>query len=647
MSTFGSSDDETTDQLGALGQTVAAEPGHRPKLTSFDDDESTEVINNAEIGGFFGGRFRIDARLGSGAMGRVLTALDTESGRLVALKVLHRERSRDKNVLRRFAREAASLRAINHRAIVGIVASGRAPDGTPWLAMEHLTGITLKQRIAKHRMEPSEWWPVLKMLAEAVGEAHARGVVHRDLKPENIFLPEGGDPPCKILDFGLSTLNREGADKVTATGQLLGTPRYMAPELLASIGKPDHRVDVFALAVVTFEALTGRSLYSADDLGSLFGQILEARTHSLRQFRPDLSMELESVIKQGHARSMGDRFQTAGAFATAFARAAGIGDAIAPPPALAALFDDVNDGDGNAPLVDPFGAPARATGNNPAHPLPPLAADVPPLVPPRPTSSRPGRSRVGTHLGVGPDGSTGAHVAAALPSIPPAAVPRPFTPAEPPSRAAVGGAVVVGASPGYDAQPQGFAAPAPQAPGHEAPPGFGAPAPGYAVPPQGFGAPPPQQGFGAPPQQGFGAPPQQQGFGGPTPGQVAAWGAPPPAGPSGTGSQPTHDPRNVPTMFATGDASSMLAAQPSLGAAAQPGSARGFTPPVAPRFSMPSGAITGNAAVAPAAAPAAAPAPARSNALGCFLFAVAAVVVVAVAVAGALALRYYLARGGF
>ena len=579
MATFGPpSDDEsnqTGDQMGGQ-KTFAAEPG------AFDDDESTEVVNSAEIGGFFGGRFRIDARLGVGAMGRVLTALDTETGQLVALKVLHRERSRDKNVLRRFAREAASLRAINHPAIVGIVASGRAPDGTPWLAMEHLTGQTLKARIAKTKMQPAEFWPILKTLAEAIGEAHARGVVHRDLKPENIFVPEGNVPPCKILDFGLSTLNREGADKVTATGQLLGTPRYMAPELLASIGKPDHRVDVFALAVITFEALTGRSLYSADDLGSLFGQILEARTHSLRQFRPDLSEGLEAVIRQGHARSMSDRFPTAAAYATAFAQAAGIAESLPMPqaPALSSLFDDVGDSDGNAPLIDPFGAPARATGQTPAMPLPPLAADVPPFLPvvpvgPPATSahgSRPGRTATGTQYGVAPAG---------LP-LPGPALPGPAFP--------------------------GMARPLPS----QSPMGFGAPAP---------------ERMGA----SVGGPGMDPRI--PTP------------------AQPSLRPPMATVMTPEMPLSPQPAPPPSFGAAAQAGSARGFTAPSDPRFTAPPNAPPTAAptfAAAPSAAPSAAPGLfADRRVLGCLLFAVAALVVVTIAVVGAVGLRWYVARGGF
>jgi len=574
MPTFGPpDDDETTDQVGASAQ---PQPGHgsqsHPPMCGFDDDESTEIVNNAEIGGFFGGRFRIDARLGSGAMGKVLTALDTETGRLVALKVLHRERSRDKNVLRRFAREAASLRAINHRAIVGIVASGRAPDGTPWLAMEHLVGQTLKARIAKQKLQPAEFWPILKTLAEAVGEAHARGVVHRDLKPENIFVPQGDDPPCKILDFGLATLNREGADKVTATGQLLGTPRYMAPELLASIGKPDHRVDVFALAVISFEALTGRSLYSADDLGSLFGQILEARTHSLREFRPDLPEALERVLKQGHARSMSDRFATAGEFAQAFAQAAGIGDSISARPALAGLFDEVAEPDGNAPLVDPFGAPARATGPQPA--LPPLAADVAPLIafPQKKPSNFPARTRMGV-----------------------------------------------------------------------APAGF--PMPGMAI--------------HAPPNRHSG---QQVNPWEPTPAQAlsrgpiaaaivevrTAQGAPVES--SASNQATLYNPQGYDPHGLAPPAPMPPAAMPVLGTAAQPGSARGFTPPSPPRFSTPPAVPQQPQpfAAPPAAVAATSSAPSsQRNVLGCALFVVAALAVVAAAVLGALALRYFMARGLF
>jgi serine/threonine protein kinase len=287
-------------------------------------EEVTEVVKSTDVGGFLGDRFRVDARLGVGAMGRVLTAVDMKTGTLVALKVLHKDRQRDPAVVERFRREAAVLREMLHPAIVRLVAFGQAADGTWWLAMEHLVGKTLRDRLAAGGpYAPREAWPVLATLCDGVALAHSRGILHRDLKPDNVLLLSSGLPPCKILDFGLSRYTAK-ADRITATGMVLGTPRYMAPEMLHENAPIDERAEVFAIGAIAFEMLTGRSVYPAEDLGQLFGCILEGRTLSLRSLRPDASPELEKTIADALARDPQRRIRSVGELAVRLARAIGV-----------------------------------------------------------------------------------------------------------------------------------------------------------------------------------------------------------------------------------------------------------------------------------------------------------------------------------
>lgn len=305
---------------------VAAPSAEELMEGGWDEEEATAVVSATDIGGFFGDRFRVDARLGIGAMGRVLTAVDMKTGTLVALKVLHKDRSKDPAVVERFQREAAVLREIRHPAIVRLVAFDRARDGTWWLAMEHLVGKTLKDRLSHGGpFMPRNAWPVLAAVCDGVSLAHAKGILHRDLKPENILLLESGLPPCKILDFGLSRYTAK-PDRITATGTVLGTPRYMAPEMLAENAPVDERADVFAIGAIAFEMLTGRSIYPAEDFGQLFGCILEGRTLSLRSLRPDAPPELDRVLADAVTRDVDKRIRNVDDLADRLARAIGVSD---------------------------------------------------------------------------------------------------------------------------------------------------------------------------------------------------------------------------------------------------------------------------------------------------------------------------------
>jgi serine/threonine protein kinase len=317
------------------------------------EDDGTEIVAALEPGTFFADRFQVDGRLGMGAMGKVVTATDMTTGQRVALKVLHREKAAQREAAERFTREADVLARLGHPGIVRVVASDKISDGTRWLAMELIEGDTIAQHLRKKGpFTPVDAYPIVSMICDALDAAHRAEVVHRDLKPENIMLPRGGMPPAKILDFGLARFTQMNVERLTRAGTILGTPRYMAPELIETLKDTDHRADVFAIGVITYELLTGKSIYAAEDVGQLFGAILEGRMRTLQSLRPDLPASLGAVIARAAMRKPADRYQTAGAFAEAYAAAAGI------PSQRSGLgadvFDDQTSLEMAAPLVDPY-----------------------------------------------------------------------------------------------------------------------------------------------------------------------------------------------------------------------------------------------------------------------------------------------------
>jgi serine/threonine-protein kinase len=202
-------------------------------------------------------RYELVREIASGAMGAVHEAIDRASGQRVAVKLLRPELAAEANLRRRFRRESSILRSIEHPGIVRILDAGEDDDDRAFTVMELLEGETLASRLARSgAMQPREAAPILLGLASALSALHARGVVHGDLKPENVFLTADA-PFVKLVDFGLSKV--EGLDRLTRTGELAGTPVYMAPELFTGEGgrEPDARLDLYALGVLAYQTLSG------------------------------------------------------------------------------------------------------------------------------------------------------------------------------------------------------------------------------------------------------------------------------------------------------------------------------------------------------------------------------------------------------
>lgn len=194
--------------------------------------------------------------LGAGGMGAVYKARQKGLDRIVALKVLPEEFSRDAKFALRFTREARTLARLNHPNIVSLFEFGNVQD-THYFLMEFVDGTTLRDVIQGGRLAPEQAFQIVPRLCDALQYAHDNGVIHRDIKPENILL--GRDGEIKIADFGLSRLldNQSYLNDLTRTHQLMGTPRYMAPEQLEGAAGIDHRADIYSLGVVFYEMLTG------------------------------------------------------------------------------------------------------------------------------------------------------------------------------------------------------------------------------------------------------------------------------------------------------------------------------------------------------------------------------------------------------
>jgi predicted Ser/Thr protein kinase len=206
----------------------------------------------AEVAEFFP-QLEILGLIGQGGMGAVYLARQRALDRTVALKLI-RVRDDDPTFAERFAREAKAMARLSHPNIVAVHESGEA-GGLPYLVMEYVDGVTLRDAMRAKQLSPAEALAVIPQICDALEYAHRQGVVHRDVKPENILLDRAGK--VKIADFGLAKLADPDGLSLTGTQQAMGTPHYMAPEQWERPGEVDHRADIYALGVVLYELLTG------------------------------------------------------------------------------------------------------------------------------------------------------------------------------------------------------------------------------------------------------------------------------------------------------------------------------------------------------------------------------------------------------
>lgn len=261
------------------------------------------------IGQTLSGRYKIEAMLGQGGMSAVYKATDPNLKRVVAIKLIHPHLSSDISFVQRFESEAAAVASLRHPNIVQVYDFNN-DNGTYYMVLEFIAGETLQDRMKRlvesgRQLTLDETLKFASNIADAVGYANERGIVHRDIKPANIMLDVQGQ--AILMDFGIVKIM--GGESHTTTGALVGTARYMSPEIIRGTS-PDHRADIYSLGVTLFEMLSGRTPFVSDSAMTLMMMHLNDPVPDVRNFRSDVPAEIKRIIEKCLAKEREDRYQS-------------------------------------------------------------------------------------------------------------------------------------------------------------------------------------------------------------------------------------------------------------------------------------------------------------------------------------------------
>ncbi len=287
------------------------------------DSAADQVAKDRWIGKVVGGKFRIDALIGEGAMGRVYRGEQLSLGKPVAIKVLHEHLGGDERIAKRFHREALAASRLSHPNSLSIIDFGEAKGGALFIAMELLEGEDL-QAILDHDapLSPARIGHLMGQTLRALDEAHHAGIIHRDLKPENVVVlaERSGQERVKVCDFGIAKIveNEGRSTAITKDGYVCGTPEYMAPEQ-ARGDAIDLRADIYSAGVMLYQMLCGRVPFQAESaLGIITRHIMEPPDPP-RRVRPEwgIPRSLEAIALKALAKAPAERFESAAAMAAA------------------------------------------------------------------------------------------------------------------------------------------------------------------------------------------------------------------------------------------------------------------------------------------------------------------------------------------
>jgi len=327
------------------------------------------------------GRYEIRSKLGAGGMGEVYLAEDSELHRNVALKVLPSDVSSNRDRMRRFKQEATAAAALNHPNIAHIYEIGER-EGTNFIAMEFVDGLTLRQLIHERHIELPKLLRYLRHVAEGLAKAHAAGIVHRDLKPDNIMVTREGH--AKILDFGLAKLIEQQTSQPTTQGMsevataliqphsmpgaILGTVGYMSPEQAQGrVPEIDHRSDIFSFGCILYEAITRHKAFEGKDAIDSLNKIIREQPTPIANLNPEVPYDLQKIVRRCLAKDPDERHQSIKDVAIELKEvrrelhAGAIIDTTVPPPSRAGSKVEAIDSDGSR---------AAASSTSPSPPAP-------------------------------------------------------------------------------------------------------------------------------------------------------------------------------------------------------------------------------------------------------------------------------------
>lgn len=285
-----------------------------PSALEGPPDERAPIDLAQWIGRVVDDRYRIVELLGEGGMGAVFVAQHLKLHKQVAFKTIRAEFAANSEAEARFAREATATGQIDHPHVASAIDFGHLPEGGAYLVIQLVRGEGLGQLLHRGPLTTAQVCELGAQIADALGAAHAAGIVHRDLKPDNVMLERRSDGSmhARVLDFGIARVSDESgavvdsSQPITRAGAVIGTPGYMAPEQAVG-GAVDHRVDLYALGVILWQAATGRTLWQAETLTELFMAQIGKPAPSLRDAVVGLPVELVTLVDQLLARSANDR----------------------------------------------------------------------------------------------------------------------------------------------------------------------------------------------------------------------------------------------------------------------------------------------------------------------------------------------------